>query len=262
MADINVTVPNSTFSVTKPNSSFTVTTPTEQTIAVGNPASTINITNTPIAVDVHTNGLIQINSDLNSTDDLNEGTINLYFTNTRARQAIQVSDTGGDGSLSYDNSTGVITYTGPSASEVRSHFSAGTGITITNGSIAIGQSVGIADQVQFAAINIDGLVVLDTASLTTTTTAANQILDTWNASTYRSAKYQIQITSGSSYQMVDIAVIHDGTTAIWVIYADIKTGATDLASFSVDINSGSVRLLTTPANATTAFKAVRTTTTT
>jgi len=60
----------------------------------------------------------------NSTTDLAEGT-NQYFTQLRARQSISVTDSGGDGSLAYDNSTGVITYTGPSASEVRAHFSAG-----------------------------------------------------------------------------------------------------------------------------------------
>lgn len=70
-----------------------------------------------------------------STTNLSEGT-NLYFTNNRARGAVSVTDSGGDGSLSYDSSTGVITYTGPSASEVRAHFSAGSGISITNGSIA------------------------------------------------------------------------------------------------------------------------------
>jgi hypothetical protein len=50
---------------------------------------------------------------------------------------ISVTDTGGDGSLSYDNSTGVITYTGPSASEVRAHFSAGSAVSIANGVIAV-----------------------------------------------------------------------------------------------------------------------------
>lgn len=70
------------------------------------------------------------------TDDVSEGTTNKYFSNTLARGAISVSDTGGDGSLSYSDVTGVITYTGPSASEVRSHFTAGTGITITDGVVA------------------------------------------------------------------------------------------------------------------------------
>lgn len=60
----------------------------------------------------------------NTTTDLTEGT-NLYYTNTRARQSISVTDSGGDGSLSYNNATGVITYTGPSATEVRAHLSAG-----------------------------------------------------------------------------------------------------------------------------------------
>jgi len=44
-----------------------------------------------------------------------------------------VTDSGGDGSLTY--SAGVFTYTGPSAAEVRAHFSGGTGIDISSGSI-------------------------------------------------------------------------------------------------------------------------------
>jgi hypothetical protein len=66
----------------------------------------------------------------NSTSDLTEGT-NEYFTNARARGAISVTDSGGDGSLSYNSTSGVITYTGPSASEVRAHLSvaAGSGLT-------------------------------------------------------------------------------------------------------------------------------------
>jgi len=66
----------------------------------------------------------------NTTTDLTEGT-NLYYLDSRARASISVTNTGGDGSLSYDNSTGVITYTGPSASQVRTQLSvaAGSGLT-------------------------------------------------------------------------------------------------------------------------------------
>jgi hypothetical protein len=66
----------------------------------------------------------------NSTSDLTEGT-NEYFTNARARGAISVTDSGGDGSLSYNSTSGVITYTGPSASEVRAHLSVATGSGLT-----------------------------------------------------------------------------------------------------------------------------------
>ena len=73
---------------------------------------------------------------LSNTDGLTEGSTNLYHTTARARAAVSVTDAGGDGSLAYNSSTGVLTYTGPSASEVRAHFSAGEGIDISSGSIS------------------------------------------------------------------------------------------------------------------------------
>ena len=128
------------------------------------------------------------------TDDLTEGSTNLYFTNARARSAISVSgdlsynsstgvisftettaattralisvtDAGGDGSLAYNNSTGVITYTGPSASEVRAHISAGTGVAISNGAISIGQAVATTSDVQFNDLQVDGDTII-TGNLT------------------------------------------------------------------------------------------------
>ena len=69
------------------------------------------------------------------TDNISEGTTNKYFTNANSRSAISVTDAGGDGSLAYNSSTGVITYTGPSAAEVRAHISAtsASGVTYTAG---------------------------------------------------------------------------------------------------------------------------------
>ena len=62
-----------------------------------------------------------------STSDLSEGS-NLYYTAARAdlaaRSALVAVDAGGDGSFTYDSATGKFTYTGPSATEVRSHFAA------------------------------------------------------------------------------------------------------------------------------------------
>jgi hypothetical protein len=58
-----------------------------------------------------------------TTDLLSEGSSNLYHTTARARGSVSVTDAGGDGSLSYNSGTGVINYTGPSASETRAHFS-------------------------------------------------------------------------------------------------------------------------------------------
>ena len=86
-----------------------------------------------------------------------------------ARAHISVTDAGGDGSLAYNNSTGVITYTGPSAAEVRAHLSAGTGVTYSGGAISIGQSVATDADVTFDDVVVSGNLTVNG----TTTTAAS-----------------------------------------------------------------------------------------
>ena len=61
---------------------------------------------------------------LKTTDDLAEGS-NLYYTDSRGRAAITVSDAGGFGSLTYNSASGQIVYTGPSETETRSVLSVG-----------------------------------------------------------------------------------------------------------------------------------------
>ena len=95
----------------------------------------------------------------NTTADLSENT-NLYYTNARARAAVSVTDSGGDGSLAYNSSTGVITYTGPSASEVRAHLSvaSGSGLTYSSGEFgtsAIPNSQLANDSVTIGSTEID-----------------------------------------------------------------------------------------------------------
>ena len=141
-------------------------------------------------------------------------------------------------------------------------FANGTGVTVAytdadTATISIGQSVATTDAVTFSSVNIDGRALLDTVTLTTSATTADQVLDSFSASTYRTAKYIISITSGTDYQSVEMLVVHNGTTASQTTYADVATNV-NLATFSVDINGGNVRLLTTPTNAVTAYKVTKT----
>lgn len=64
---------------------------------------------------------------LNLQDELVASEVRAMFSHT---------DAGGDGSFAYNATTGVFTYTGPSATEVRAHISASTGISITDGAIS------------------------------------------------------------------------------------------------------------------------------
>ncbi len=90
-----------------------------------------------------------------TTDTLTEGTTNLYATAARVRQALSASDEGGDGSFSYDDSTGVFSYTGPSASETRAHFSATTSGT-GHGGLSYNSTTGAFTFAKVTASNIRG----------------------------------------------------------------------------------------------------------
>jgi len=149
----------------------------------------------------------------NATPNLDDGDIfigngsNKAVTsdlNSEVRSRVSATDAGGDGSFSYDSGTGVFTYTGPSATEVRAHLSAtgdlsynsttgafsftertdadvqalvtgGTGVSVTSGQVAIGQAVGTTDNVSFgtvtAAVDLNGAVLTLDADADTTITA-------------------------------------------------------------------------------------------
>jgi hypothetical protein len=79
----------------------------------------------------------------------------------------------GDGSLTYNNTTGVITYTGPGSTQYRAAFTAGTGISITSGVITNTQSAGISDLVQDTTPQLGGNLDVLTRSITTSTTNGN-----------------------------------------------------------------------------------------
>lgn len=92
-----------------------------------------------------------------------------------------------------------------------------------------------------------------TALLTTT---ADQVVDTWASTVYRSAKYIIQMTQGSRYHSAEVLLTHNGTTAYMTQYADIFTES-DLGTFNADVSSGLVRLLVSPNYTNTTVKTKR-----
>ena len=139
------------------------------------------------------NSSITINSNataLGESVTLDTGDIaengNLYHTSARARSSISVTDSGGDGSLAYNSTSGVITYTGPSASEARAHFSGGTGVTISSGEISIGQAVGTSSNPTFNDLTVSGNLTVSGTTTTvssTNSTISDQLIELGNGRT-------------------------------------------------------------------------------
>ena len=93
----------------------------------------------------------------------------------------------------------------------------------------------------------------DIADATTTiATSAATVLNTFDKTVYRSAKYFISIkdATNSRFEFVEATVVHDGTTSYVSSYGTVKSGSdpnTTLAEFSTSISGNDVRLLVTNA---------------
>lgn len=120
-----------------------------------------------------------------------------------------------------------------------------TGGTI-NGNLTVNGELRLSDVQYFS----------NTVAITTDT---QEIVDTFTASSWRTAKYTVQISeAATNYHSTDILLIHDGAVVHKVEYAVVTTTG-ELGTFDADINTGSVRLLFTATSATNkTLKVVRT----
>lgn len=222
----------------------------------------------------------RVSAVLPNTDSLGEGSSNLYYTNERvddrvnallaagtgitlsyddaantltiggtaqygdsdARDAISVTDSGGDGSLAYNSSTGVITYTGPSAGEVRAHLSAGTGVSYSSGQFSIGQAVGTSDNVTFNNAVISGDLTVNGSTTTvssTNTTIEDSLLELGTGTTGapsndagiviergdESNVFMGWDDSASAFMFASTTATGSSTGALSLTHAAVNTGA-------------------------------------
>ena len=118
--------------------------------------------------------------------------------------------------------------------------------------------VGVRTLAPLAPLQVE-VVGIATSTLPTTTTTANQVLDTFAAAAFRTAKYTVQVhdTANNYYHSCEILLVHDGATVYMTEYAIVYTNIS-LATFNADIAGGNVRLLVTPTNSTNTIRVVRT----
>ena len=99
--------------------------------------------------------------------------------------------------------------------------------------------------------------VASTAVSTTTATA----VDSWATSSFRAVKYIAMIvdSTASTYEMLEMLMIHDGATVYTTTYGDLFTGAASLGSFDATISTGTLTVTFTAVAATTkTVKVIRT----
>ena len=106
------------------------------------------------------------------------------------------------------------------------------------------------------AVNVGSSVQL-TSNVFTTASTSQVTIDSYDATVYRSAKYLVQLKSGSNYHMVELSVIHDGTNTYLSQYGEIFTSSS-LGTFATNISGGILSLKLTATNNITTVNLVRT----
>ena len=119
-----------------------------------------------------------------------------------------------------------------------------------NGSFAI-------TNIDFATLSIPNVGRLTGAQLATSSTNPDQLVDSFDTIKFKSAKYLIQIESGTDTHVSELLVSNNGLDPPpFTQYANIKSGG-DLATLRFELNGSNIRLLASPINAVTKIKVFR-----
>lgn len=147
---------------------------------------------------------------------------------------------------------------------------AGTGVTLTNNSgegatptIAIGQAIGTAATPTFASLTLTSDTALTMANSSiadktfTTSGTSAQAVDSWSATSYKSAKYVVQMSLGNDIEVLEVLVTIDGNNNVYLTeYADVWSNA-QLGTTDAVYNGGNVELQVTPVTTATVVKVHR-----
>ena len=185
----------------------------------------------------------------NTTADLSENT-NLFYTDARSRAAISIVDSGGEGSLAYNNSSGVLTYTGPSDSDIRGKISGAgsSGLTYNSSTGVLGTSSIPNAQLANSSVTIGSTAVALGATVTTfagiSSLTATSVIGTTLYSGAIDAANTISISSGnitfegSTANAYEVSLTSADATADRTVTLPDATGTIALLSTISAANSG------------------------
>lgn len=219
---------------------------TRMTLAESSAATTLDLTTAMTTANVFNTNATTVNFAGAAT------TLALANTGTGARTVnISTAATGGASTMTFGGAvTGNIFKVNSVAAGTINLTSDVTTGTVnlytgtTTGTINIGSS---SSTVNVGTTVINGQLYISSSETTGVTNASATAVSTFATATYRSAKFTVQVecTAGTDigkYQVSEILMIQDGTTATLTDYAVIRTG-NNLVTFTADISAPNARLL-------------------
>jgi hypothetical protein len=104
-----------------------------------------------------------------------------------------------------------------------------------------------AGTITAAAVKVDTTYNLDSATATVASLTQTAIAS-FSSTTFGGGKVTIQAFDSvtGARTMCELLIVHNGTTASATEYGIVNTGASAIATYDVDINTGNVRILANP----------------
>jgi hypothetical protein len=183
-----------------------------------------------------------------NTDQLTEGTTNLYHTSARAKTAAAELLTGA--TLSNITITGsgsglVITAENGVADSTTTNLAEGTNLYFTNARAVTALEAVVP---KFTAVEINALAKQVAATLVVATASASNVAHSFAKASYRSAEYLVKVAYGAHTEISKVLITLDTSDNIAITeYGTIGTNGS-ASTISAGISGANVQLLVTTAN--------------
>jgi hypothetical protein len=195
-----------------------------------------------------------------TTDDLTEGSNNLYFTDERAQDAIGAAIANGTQtniSVTYDNLTNSISFAAENGVDdaTTDDLDEGTSNLYFTDARAVSALEAVVPN--FTEIDIND-VATQVAASSTGDAAQNVVAYQFATADYRSAKFLVKVAYGTHTELSEVLVTLDTSDNIAITeYAIVGTNGS-ASAISADVSGGNVRLLVTPTNNSSTIKVMGT----
>jgi hypothetical protein len=144
-------------------------------------------------------------------------------------------------------------------------------LPVTNGGTGTTTSTGTGNLVLSASPTFTGTVALPSITVSGTVTQVHAVtdtsapavgitgtLDSFAVATYRSARYLVQISQSTTFEVLELLVVHNGTSAFVTEYGRTSTTTPTAVAFDASITSGTLSVTWTGGTVTTTIKSVET----
>jgi hypothetical protein len=195
-----------------------------------------------------------------TTDDLTEGSNNLYFTDERAQDAIATAIANGTQtniSVTYDDVANSISFVAENGVDdaTTDDLDEGTSNLYFTDARAVSALEAVVPN--FTEIDIND-VATQVAASSTGDAAQNVVAYQFATADYRSAKFLVKVAYGTHTELSEVLVTLDTSDNIAITeYAIVGTNGS-ASAISADVSGGNVRLLVTPTNNSSTIKVMGT----